>query len=101
MLQLSVEQRLHLYGFILGRREHSKSSDTHLEQTLGYIMSNVDVRKPEKIMDESIRELVRCAFELMKNDYLFENRLITPSSHQETISKAQARLKDSFPELRT
>ena len=99
MLQLTEEQRLHLYDFVLCRCEQRPPLVAHLEHTLGYIMSNVDVRKLEQIQDEPVRELVRCTFELLKNDYMLDNSLITTSKHQDTISEAQARVKNCLPGL--
>ena len=99
MLHISHEQKLLLYEFVVEKESHNQRLGGQLERTLTYIMSKVDVRKPEQIIDESIRELVRCTFEVVKNQHLLENSLITPASYQNSISKAQARLKARFENL--
>ena len=64
-----------------------------MEQALGYIMSNVDVRKAAQIDEPATRALVVSTFELLKNEYLFENCLISLTQYQETISNAQAKVE--------
>ena len=101
MLDLSQRQRLQLYEFILDGRRQIGSIDAGLQRTLEYIMSSIDVRKTERIGDESSRELVRCAFLLMKNEYLLENGLITFSTYEQTISMAQEKARQHFPVAQT
>lgn len=92
MLELSQHQRQLLYEFIQNGRPSQAALGAPLEQTLGYIMSKVDVRKAAQIAEPAIRELVVSTFELLKNEYLFENCLIPLSRYQETISNARAKV---------
>lgn len=90
MLELSQQQRQLLCDFIRNGRQLHASSGAPLEKALTYIMSKVDVRKAEQIAEPVTRELVVCTFALLKNEYLFDNCLISSSQYQEAISNAQA-----------
>lgn len=97
MVELSRCQKRHLYEFILDEPLQERSINFRLEKTLGYIMSNVNVRKAEQIEDDETRVLVQCTFQLLKNDYLLENGLIASATHKETVSGARARAMQYAP----
>ena len=99
LLQLKPQQKHTLYRFIAEPRRRDRSLDSDLQQTLGYIMAKVDVRKKEQIADQAVRELVGSVFEILKSEYLLENHLITALRHQETVSGARARARQYYPHV--
>ena len=97
MFDLSRQQKRDLYEFVQHDRCQDRPLNRGLEKTLGYIMSNMDVRKNELLEDEYSRELVWCAFQVLKNEYLFENGSISAAGYKEAIGRIRARAKQYYP----
>ena len=82
----------------MGSWEPNHSERDGFAGVLGYLMKNVDVRRPEKITDELNRELVRSTFEIIRSKYMLENNLVTPSYTIEKINAARERVADVYIE---
>lgn len=89
MLRLDRDQRSALYRFIANGHDPQERVDAGLEQTLAYIMVNVNVRKTEIISDQVLRKLVDATFAVIKARHLLENYLIDRAGFHTRVDAAQ------------
>lgn len=97
MLELSKKQKSLLFEFVADGKRRNRQLNTDLQQTLGYIMSRINVRKTELIEDEFLRVLVESTFQLVKNEHLLDNGLITLARYEETVRDTQVRVLQYGP----
>ena len=95
-LELCTIQQSILYRYIMGCWEPDHAEPDRFAWVLGYLMKNIDVRRPEKISDELNRELVRSTFEIIRSKHMLENNLVTPSYTFEKINAARERVADVY-----
>ncbi|MEP4147030.1 MAG: hypothetical protein ABJL54_07390 [Halioglobus sp.] len=92
-LHFTAEQQSMLFSFIDQPQCGDSETTDALERLLGETMDAVNVRRLELVDPESVRELLRSTFEVMKLRHLHENGLLSSAQFQSRIEVARRRAR--------